>query len=143
MYENARAKHAEEVSTLRSDYETRLLELKRTVDRLNETANNIEKENDALNASLAEIRAENDDLRNNCRSLVERNDKLEGNLQQVAEPTRTKSEPISIAQHRDKGKFAKEQKRFNAKRKYEIHFDPEIMEIPEAAQCNVSERRRR
>lgn len=133
-YKSARVKHTEEISALKNDYETRLLELKRTIDSLNETSNNIREENSALSTSLIEIRTENSSLRNNYQLIMERNNDLQGKPKEVTEMLQTKS----IADQELGSKSTRYQKQSNAKRKYEVRFDPKITEIPEAGLYDVS-----
>ncbi|KMQ89195.1 hypothetical protein RF55_11194 [Lasius niger] len=70
LYENTQAKHAE-VSALKSDYETQLLKLRKTIDSLRETINNVIKENTTLNMSLIKIRAENSNLKEHFQKKLE------------------------------------------------------------------------
>ncbi|CAL1689478.1 unnamed protein product [Lasius platythorax] len=70
LYENTQAKHAEEVSALKSDYETKLLELRKTTDSLLETINNVRKENTTLNMSLIKVRAENSNLKEQFEGAI-------------------------------------------------------------------------
>lgn len=86
-----RIKHAEELSALKNNYETRLVELKKTVEYLNEVINGIKKENSVLNKSLAETRAENISLRNNYEFIINRNEDIQGKLKEATEMTQVKS----------------------------------------------------
>ncbi|XP_024892383.1 CAP-Gly domain-containing linker protein 1-like isoform X1 [Temnothorax curvispinosus] len=101
LYENTRTKHTEEISTLKNNYETRLVELQKTIEYLNEVINGIKKENNALNKSLTETRADNTNLRNNHEFLMRRNDDLQKKLKEAAEITQIKSiddrKPTSVS----------------------------------------------
>ncbi|XP_011329408.1 putative leucine-rich repeat-containing protein DDB_G0290503 [Ooceraea biroi] len=144
LYENMQAKY-KEVSALKNNHETQLVELKKTIDHLNEMNNDIRKENNVLNMTLTEVRADNSNLRNNHELLVTRNEELQGRLRETTEALQmrsiedrkqlkdnlTKEEKQPITQ-------SKSQQKKNAKRKYGIRFDPDITEITEAGQCNVS-----
>ncbi|TGZ50773.1 Uncharacterized protein DBV15_01744 [Temnothorax longispinosus] len=101
LYENTRTKHTQEISTLKNNYETRLVELQKTIEYLNEVINGIKKENNALNKSLTETRADNTNLRNNHEFLMRRNDDLQKKLKEAAEITQIKSiddrKPTSVS----------------------------------------------
>lgn len=87
MFENTRTQHVEEVSVLKNNYETRLLELKKIIDNLNETIDGIKQENGVLNKSLTETRAENMSLRNNYEFIIDRNENLQKKLNEAVEMT--------------------------------------------------------
>ncbi|XP_011869249.1 PREDICTED: myosin-4-like, partial [Vollenhovia emeryi] len=70
LYENKQSKHAEEVYTLKNNYETRLNEFRKTIDHLNEVINGTKKETSVLNKSLTETKAENISLKSNCEFLT-------------------------------------------------------------------------
>lgn len=91
MYENAQAKHAEEVSALKSDYEMQLLESKKTIDSLHETINNVREENTKLNKTLIKIRAENSKLKNDYKLTTKRNEDFEKKLKEATEALQMKS----------------------------------------------------
>lgn len=91
LYENSRTKHTEEISVLKSNYETRLVELKKTIEYLNETINSIKKENSVLNKSLTEMRAENISLKNKNEFIIDRNENLQGKLKEATEMMQIKS----------------------------------------------------
>ncbi|XP_036150376.1 probable DNA double-strand break repair Rad50 ATPase, partial [Monomorium pharaonis] len=91
LHENTRTKHAEEVSALKNNYETKLAELKKTVEQLNKTIGGVKKENNALNKSLMEMRAENASLKNNYEFIIDRNKDLQGKLLEATEMTQIKS----------------------------------------------------
>lgn len=91
LYENMQAKHAEEVSTLKKDYETQLLELKRTTDSLDDMINNINKENTVLNKSLIKIREENSNLMYDYKLSTKKNEDLQEKLKEAIKALRTKS----------------------------------------------------
>lgn len=76
---------------MKNNYETRLVELKKTVEYLNEVINGIKKENSVLNKSLAETRAENINLRNNYEFIINRNEDIQGKLKEATEMTQIKS----------------------------------------------------
>ncbi|XP_071563815.1 uncharacterized protein [Temnothorax nylanderi] len=101
LYENTRTKHTEEISTLKNNYETRLVELKKTTEYLNEVINGIKKDNNALNKSLTETRAENTSLRNNYEFIINRNEDLQEKLKEATEMTQIKSiddrKPTSVS----------------------------------------------
>lgn len=86
-----RIKHTEEVSALKNNYETRLVELKKTIDYLNEVISGIKRENSVLNKSLSETRADNNSLRNNYEFIMDRNKDLQGKLKEATEMTQIKS----------------------------------------------------
>jgi len=145
LYENIQIKYNEEMSALKSTHEMQLLELKKTIDRLNEMINDTRKEKNMLNMMLTEVRTDNSSLKNNYKLLVEHNEELQGRLREVTEALQMKS----IEDRKQlKDKLTKEQKEEAAaqpksqqkkiKRKYEIRFDPDITEISEAGHCNVS-----
>ncbi|XP_014483307.1 PREDICTED: synaptonemal complex protein 1-like isoform X2 [Dinoponera quadriceps] len=135
MYEKTRVKHAEEVSALTSGYETRLLELRKTIDHLNETSNNIIKENSVLKTSLTEIRGENITLRSDYQFATERNNDLQDKLKEATEKLQTKS---TMDNQESKKSVMKDKKRSKAKGDYTVRFDPDIVaEIPD--QCNQEE----
>jgi len=141
LYENIQVKYNEEMSALKNNHEMQLLELKKTIDRLNEMINEIRKEKNMLNMMLTEVRTDNNSLKNNNKLLVERNEELQGRLREVTEALQMKS----IENRKQlKDKLTKEQKeepknqQKKTKRKYGIHFDPDITEISEASHCNVS-----
>ncbi|XP_011645970.1 putative leucine-rich repeat-containing protein DDB_G0290503 [Pogonomyrmex barbatus] len=89
LYENMQIKHAEEVSALKSNYETQLSELKKNIDYLNEMISSTRKENSVLNKSLTEMRVENTSLKN--KILMEHSEDLQGRLKEVREMLQTKS----------------------------------------------------
>lgn len=91
LYENAQAKHAEEVSALKSDYEMQLLESKKTIDSLHETINNVREENTKLNKTLIKIRAENSKLKNDYKLTTKRNEDFEKKLKEATEALQMKS----------------------------------------------------
>ncbi|XP_032684974.1 interaptin-like isoform X2 [Odontomachus brunneus] len=91
LYENIQAKHAEEVSTLTSSYDTRILELRKTIDCLNEANKNTMQENSALKISLTEITKENISLKNDYQSSIECNKNLHDKLKESVETLRIKS----------------------------------------------------
>jgi len=91
LYENTRTKHAEEISTLKSNYESELVKLKKTIDYLNEMINDIKGENSVLNKSLMETKAKNTKLRNNYDFIIDRNDDLQEKLKEATEMTQIKS----------------------------------------------------
>lgn len=91
MYENTQAKHAEEVSSLKSDYERQLLELKRTTDSLNDMINNVRKENTALNKSLIKIREENSNLKYDYKLSTKQNEDLQEKLEEATKALQMKS----------------------------------------------------
>lgn len=69
---------------------------------------------------------------------MERNNDLQGKPKEVTEMLQTKS----IADQELGSKSTRYQKQSNAKRKYEVRFDPKITEIPEAGLYDVSTRQR-
>jgi len=91
LYENTRTKYAEEISTLKSNYESELVKLKKTIDYLNEMINDIKGENSVLNKSLMETKAKNTKLRNNYDFIIDRNDDLQEKLKEATEMTQIKS----------------------------------------------------
>lgn len=91
LYENTQAKHAEEVSALQRDYETQLLELKRTTDSLNDMINNVRKENTTLNKSLIKIREENSNLKYDYKLSMKKNEDLQEKLKEATEALQAKS----------------------------------------------------
>lgn len=86
-----RSQHAEEVSALKNNYETRLFELKKITDNLNEMIDSIKKENSVLNKSLTETRAENTSLKNNYEFIIDRNENLQKKLNEATEMMQIKS----------------------------------------------------
>ncbi|KMQ85467.1 cell polarity protein [Lasius niger] len=76
LYENTQAKHAEEVSALKSDYETQLLEWRKTNSLLETDITNVRKENTAVNMSLIKIRAENSNLMDHLQKKEEASEAL-------------------------------------------------------------------
>ncbi|XP_077270503.1 uncharacterized protein LOC143901802 isoform X2 [Temnothorax americanus] len=105
LYENTRTKHTEEISTLKNNfkelYETRLVELQKTIEYQNEVINGIKKENNALNKSLTETRADNTSLRNHYEFIINRNEDLQEKLKKATEMTQIKSiddrKPTSVS----------------------------------------------
>lgn len=142
MYENMQAKYNEEVLALKSNHTVQLLESRKTIDRLNEMISDIRKENSIQNMTLVEVRADNNNLRNNCKLLTEHNEELQGRLREATEAPQMRS---TEEQKQLKDKLTKEKKQpivqpknEQKKRKYGIHYDPDVMEVSEAGQCNVS-----
>ncbi|XP_072747711.1 uncharacterized protein [Anoplolepis gracilipes] len=105
LYENAQAKHAEEVSALKSNYESQLLELKKTTDSLNNMINNVRKENTALNKSLIKIRTENSELKHEYKLIMQRNEDLQEKLKATTEASQMKS----IEHRKSKSEFTMSQ----------------------------------
>ncbi|EFN70462.1 hypothetical protein EAG_09843 [Camponotus floridanus] len=91
LYENTQAKHAEEVSALKRDYETQLLELKRTTDSLNDMINNVRKENTTLNKSLIKTREENSNLKYDYKLSMKKNEDLQEKLKEATKALQAKS----------------------------------------------------
>ncbi|CAL1689467.1 unnamed protein product [Lasius platythorax] len=86
LYENMQAKNAEEVSALKSDYKIQLFEMRKTIDSLFETINNLRSENIALNVSLIERRrAENRNLRGHELTMFQLNIASKRNPEQEKE----------------------------------------------------------
>ncbi|XP_029164512.1 abnormal long morphology protein 1-like [Nylanderia fulva] len=104
LYENAQAKHAEEVSALKSDYEMQLLESKKTIDSLHETINNVREENTKLNKTLIKIRAENNTLKSDNKLTMSRNEDFQNKLKEATEALQMKS-----TENRKKNEFAMSQ----------------------------------
>lgn len=139
-----RVKHDEEVSALKSNHELELLDLKKTVDHLEETIDDVRRENGALNVTLAEVRVDNSSLRNNYDVLVKRKEELQRRLREATETMQMRSIE-DRKQLKDKPtKMEKQpmgQGKSRQKRKYGIQFEPYDFlseEIPEAGHCNVS-----
>ncbi|XP_025160423.1 WEB family protein At5g16730, chloroplastic-like [Harpegnathos saltator] len=131
LHENTRAKHAEEVSALTNSYEARLLELRKTIERLNETSNNITQENSALKTSLTEMREENISLKSNYQFTMERNENLQNKLKEA-------TDAMQMNIQESKKNFLKDKKQTEAKSEFALRSEPEIMEMLEADQSNVS-----
>lgn len=79
------------MSVLKNNYESRLRELKKNRDHLNEVINGIKKENSVLNKSLTETKAENTTIRNNYDFIMDRNENLQKKLNEVTEMMQIKS----------------------------------------------------
>lgn len=91
LYENTRTKHAEEISSLKSNYEIQLNESRKTIEYLNDVINGIKRENSVLNNFLTEMRTENTNLRKNYEFINDRNEDLQGKLKEATEMTQIKS----------------------------------------------------
>ncbi|XP_029664492.1 autophagy-related protein 23-like [Formica exsecta] len=105
LYENTRAMHAEEMSALKSDYETQLLELKKTTDSLSDMINNVKrKENTAVNKSSIKI----SNLKYDYKLTTKRNEDFQEKLKEATEALQMKS-PDSIEDRRFNNEFSKSQ----------------------------------
>lgn len=97
--------HAEEMSALKSDYETQLLELKKTTDSLNDMINNVKrKENTAMNKSSIKI----SNLKYDYKLTTKRNEDFQEKLKEATEALQMKS-PDSIEDRRFNSEFSKSQ----------------------------------
>lgn len=137
MYENLRVKHVEEVSALTSSYETRLLDLKKTIDCLKEASDNTIQENSTLKKSLTEMKNENVSLKNDYQFVLERNRNLHDKLKEVTEMSRMKL----IDAQEPKKNYLKDKTQLKEKSEHKMRFD-EVMEILEDDQSDVSEWKR-
>lgn len=125
LYENTRAKHSEEMSVLTSNYEARLLELRKTVDHLNETSNDIVQEKSVLKALLSETREENISLKSDYKIATERNKELQNKLKVATEALQVK--PIDVEE--PKKDLPKEKKQTKTKSEQTVRFASEVTEI--------------
>ncbi|XP_050457511.1 uncharacterized protein LOC126854623 [Cataglyphis hispanica] len=106
LYENARAIHDKEMSSMKNDYETQLLELKKTTDSLNDMINrNIRrKENTAMNKSSIKI----SNLKYDYKLTTKHNDDFQEKLKEATEALQMKS-PDTIEDGKFNSEFTKSQ----------------------------------
>ncbi|KAL6426274.1 hypothetical protein ACFW04_009059 [Cataglyphis niger] len=105
LYENARAIHAKEMSSMQNDYETQLLELKKTTDSLNDMINNVRrKENTAMNKSSIKI----SNLKYDYKLTTKHNEDFQEKLKEVTEALQMKS-PDTIEDRKFNSEFTKSQ----------------------------------
>ncbi|XP_070159115.1 putative leucine-rich repeat-containing protein DDB_G0290503 [Polyergus mexicanus] len=105
LYESTRAIHAEEMSALKNDYETQLLELRKTTDSLNDMINNVRrKENTAVNKSSIKI----SNLKYDYKLTTKHNEDFQEKLKEAKEALQMKS-PDSIEDRKFNSEFSKSQ----------------------------------